>query len=150
MTDRITSYESSSERTINWGVLKPVYVIGRSPQDKEGEKWLKKIGPVEVKKLVDEPKVDPSDLEHLKAVLEWRQDEEVKKLLASSLDKNIGKQLLNVLGGIDPNRLKTVYEKLTPQERNNMEALLKKVENQENRDRVRLINWVIERTKIEL
>jgi hypothetical protein len=56
------------------------------------------------------------------------------------LDKNIGKQLLNVLGGIDPNRLKTVYEKLTPQERNNMEALLKKVENQENRDRVRLIN----------
>ena len=31
-----------------------------------------------------------------------------------------------------------------------MEALLKKVENQENRDRVRLINWVIERTKIEL
>lgn len=150
MTDRITSYESSSERTINWGVLKPVYVTGRSPQDKEGEKWLKKIGPVEVKKLVDESKVDPSDLEHLKAVLEWRQDEEVKKLLASSLDKNIGKQLLNVLGGIDPNRLKTVYEKLTPQERNNMEALLKKVENQENRDRVRLINWVIERTKIEL
>lgn len=150
MTDRITSYESSSERTINWGVLPAVYVIGKKPQDKEGEKWLKKIGPLEIKKLVEEPKVNPSDLKNLKAVLEWRQDEEVKKLLASSLDKNIGKQLLNVLGGIDPNRLKTVYEKLTPQERNNMEALLKKVENQENRDRVRLINWVIERTKIEL
>ena len=150
MTDRITSYESSSERTINWGVLPAVYVIGKKPQDKEGEKWLKKIGPLEIKKLVEEPKVNPSDLKNLKAVSEWRQDEEVKKLLASSLDKNIGKQLLNVLGGIDPNRLKTVYEKLTPQERNNMEALLKKVENQENRDRVRLINWVIERTKIEL
>lgn len=135
----------------DWGKLKPVYVIAKKPQDKAGEKWLKKIiGPLEVKNLVEEPKVNSSDLEKLKAVLEWRQDEEVKKLLASSLDKNIGKQLLNVLGGIDPNRLKTVYEKLTPQERNNMEALLKKVENQENRDRVRLINWVIEMTKIEL
>ena len=134
----------------DWGQLPEVHVIGKRPQDKEGEKWLKKIGTVEVKKLVEEPKVNPSDLENLKTVLEWRQDEEVKKLLASSLDKNIGKQLLNVLGGIDPNRLKTVYEKLTPQERNNMEALLKKVENQENRDRVRLINWVIEMTKIEL
>ena len=47
---------------------------------------------------------------------------------------------MNVLNGIDPSRLKAVYENLTPQERNNMEALLKKVENQENRDRVRLIN----------
>ena len=135
----------------DWGKLKPVYVIAKKPQDKAGEKWLKKIiGPLEVKNLVEEPKVNSSDLEKLKAVLEWRQDEEVKKLLASSLDKNIGKQLLNVLNGIDPSRLKAVYENLTPQERNNMEVLLKKVENQENRDRVRLINWVIEMTKIEL
>ena len=141
---------SGTNDLYDWGQLPEVYVIGKRPQDKEGERWLKKIGSVEVKNLVEEPKVNPSDLKNLKAVLEWRQDEEVKKLLASSLDKNIGKQLLNVLGGIDPNRLKTVYEKLTPQERNNMEALLKKVENQENRDRVRLINWVIERTKIEL
>ena len=156
--DRSASYEPVWEKMtkipgtndFDWGVLDTVYVIGKKPQDKEGEKWLKKIGTLDLKKLVEEPKVDPSDLAKLKAVLEWSQDEEVKKLLASSLDKNIGKQLLNVLGGIDPNRLKTVYENLTPQERNNMEALLKKVENQENRDRVRLINWVIERTKIEL
>ena len=133
----------------DWGVLEEVVVIGEKPQKKEGEKWVKKMETLDVKDI-SESKVAPLDVEKLKAVLEWSQDEEVKKLLASSLDKNIGKQLLNVLNGIDPSRLKAVYENLTPQERNNMEALLKKVENQENRDRVRLINWVIERAKIEL
>ena len=151
------SYESVWEKMTkipgtnlyDWGVLEEVVVIGKKPQNKEGEKWVKKMETLDVKDI-SESKVAPLDVEKLKAVLEWSQDEEVKKLLASSLDKNIGKQLLNVLGGIDPNRLKAVYENLTPQERNNMEVLLKKVENQENRDRVRLINWVIERTKIEL
>ena len=133
----------------DWGVLEEVVVIGKKPQNKEGEKWVKKMETLDVKDI-SESKVAPLDVEKLKAVLEWSQDEEVKKLLASSLDKNIGKQLLNVLNGIDPSRLKAVYENLTPQERNNMEVLLKKVENQENRDRVRLINWVIEMTKIEL
>ena len=133
----------------DWGVLEKAVVIGKKPQNKEGEKWVKKMETLDVKDI-SESKVAPLDVEKLKAVLEWSQDEEVKKLLASSLDKNIGKQLLNVLNGIDPSRLKAVYENLTPQERNNMEALLKKVENQENRDRVRLINWVIERAKIEL
>ena len=133
----------------DWGVLEKAVVIEKKPQNKEGEKWVKKMETLDVKDI-SESKVAPLDVEKLKAVLEWSQDEEVKKLLASSLDKNIGKQLLNVLNGIDPSRLKAVYENLTPQERNNMEALLKKVENQENRDRVRLINWVIERAKIEL
>ena len=133
----------------DWGVLEKAVVIGKKPQNKEGEKWVKKMETLDVKNI-SESKVAPLDVEKLKAILEWSQDEEVKKLLASSLDKNIGKQLLNVLNGIDPSRLKAVYENLTPQERNNMEALLKKVENQENRDRVRLINWVIERAKIEL
>lgn len=133
----------------DWGVLEKAVVIGKKPQNKEGEKWVKKMETLDVKDI-SESKVAPLDVEKLKAILEWSQDEEVKKLLASSLDKNIGKQLLNVLNGIDPSRLKAVYENLTPQERNNMEALLKKVENQENRDRVRLINWVIERAKIEL
>lgn len=159
MTERGASYESvwktkpikvsGTKDLYDWGELDEVVVIGKKPQNKEGEKWVKKMETLDVKDI-SESKVAPLDVEKLKAVLEWSQDEEVKKLLASSLDKNIGKQLLNVLGGIDPNRLKTVYEKLTPQERNNMEALLKKVENQENRDRVRLINWVIEMTKIEL
>ena len=151
------SYESVWEKMTkipgtnlyDWGVLEEVVVIGKKPQNKEGEKWVKKMETLDVKDI-SESKVAPLDVEKLKAVLEWSQDEEVKKLLASSLDKNIGKQLLNVLNGIDPSRLKAVYENLTPQERNNMEVLLKKVENQENRDRVRLINWVIERTKIEL
>lgn len=133
----------------DWGVLEKAVVIGKKPQNKEGEKWVKKMETLDVKNI-SESKVAPLDVEKLKAILEWSQDEEVKKLLAASLDKNIGKQLLNVLNGIDPSRLKAVYENLTPQERNNMEALLKKVENQENRDRVRLINWVIERAKIEL
>ena len=96
-----------------------------------------------------ETTVTPEDEKALKKVLE-NEDALFKHFLGISLEKNVKDKMGEILKDIDPERLKVIYEKLTPEQRKNLELVFKKLENKENSEKIREINSVIRKTKIEL
>ena len=96
-----------------------------------------------------ETTVTPEDEKALKKVLE-NEDTLFKHFLGTSLEKNVKDKMGEILKDIDPERLKVIYEKLTPEQRKNLELVFKKLENKENSEKIREINSVIRKTKINL
>ena len=96
-----------------------------------------------------ETTVTPEDEKALKKVLE-NEDALFKHFLGISLEKNVKDKMGEILKDIDPERLKVIYEKLTPEQRKNLELVFKKLENKENSEKIREINSVIRKTKIDL
>ena len=96
-----------------------------------------------------ETTVTPEDEKALKKVLE-NEDTLFKHFLGTSLEKNVKDKMGEILKDIDPERLKVIYEKLTPEQRKNLELVFKKLENKENSEKIREINSVIRKTKIDL
>ena len=96
-----------------------------------------------------ETTVTPEDEKALKKVLE-NEDALFKHFLGTSLEKNVKDKMGEILKDIDPERLKVIYEKLTPEQRKNLELVFKKLENKENSEKIREINSIIRKTKIDL
>ena len=96
-----------------------------------------------------ETTVTPEDEKALKKVLE-NEDALVKGFLGSSLEKSVKDKMGEILKEIDPQRLKAIYEKLTPEQRKNLETIFKKLENKENEEKVREINTALQSIKVEL
>lgn len=96
-----------------------------------------------------ETTVTPEDEKALKKVLE-NEDALFKKFLGTSLEKNVKDKMGEILKEIDPQRLKAIYEKLTPEQRKNLETIFKKLENKENGEKIREINTALQSIKVEL
>lgn len=96
-----------------------------------------------------ETTVTPEDEKALKKVLE-NEDALFKHFLGTSLEKNVKDKMGEILKDIDPERLKVIYEKLTPEQRKNLETIFKKLENKENEEKVREINTALQSIKVEL
>ncbi len=96
-----------------------------------------------------ETTVTPEDEKALKKVLE-NEDALFKKFLGTSLEKNVKDKMGEILKEIDPQRLRAIYEKLTPEQRKNLETIFKKLENKENEEKVREINTALQSIKVEL
>lgn len=96
-----------------------------------------------------ETTVTPEDEKALKKVLE-NEDALFKKFLGTSLEKNVKDKMGEILKEIDPQRLGAIYEKLTPEQRKNLETIFKKLENKENEEKVREINTAFQSIKVEL
>ena len=96
-----------------------------------------------------ETTVTPEDEKALKKVLE-NEDALFKGFLGSSLEKSVKDKMGEILKEIDPQRLKAIYEKLTPEQRKNLETIFKKLENKENEEKVREINTALQSIKVEL
>ena len=96
-----------------------------------------------------ETTVTPEDEKALKKVLE-NEDALFKKFLGTSLEKNVKDKMGEILKEIDPQRLKAIYEKLTPEQRKNLETIFKKLENKENGEKIREINTALQSFKVEL
>ena len=96
-----------------------------------------------------ETTVTPEDEKALKKVLE-NEDALFKHFLGTSLEKNVKDKMGEILKEIDPQRLKAIYEKLTPEQRKNLETIFKKLENKENEEKIREINTALQSFKVEL
>ena len=96
-----------------------------------------------------ETTVTPEDEKALKKVLE-NEDALFKGFLGSSLEKSVKDKMGEILKEIDPQRLKEIYEKLTPEQRKNLETIFKKLENKENGEKIREINTALQSFKVEL
>ena len=96
-----------------------------------------------------ETTVTPEDEKALKKVLE-NEDALFKHFLGTSLEKNVKDKMGEILKDIDPQRLKAIYEKLTPEQRRNLETIFKKLENKENGEKIREINTALQSFKVEL
>ena len=96
-----------------------------------------------------ETTVTPEDEKALKKVLE-NEDALFKHFLGTSLEKNVKDKMGEILKDIDPERLKVIYEKLTPEQRKNLELVFKKLENKENSEKIREINTALQSFKVEL
>lgn len=96
-----------------------------------------------------ETTVTPEDEKALKKVLE-NEDALFKGFLGSSLEKSVKDKMGEILKEIDPQRLKEIYEKLTPEQRKNLETIFKKLENKENGEKIREINTALQESKVEL
>lgn len=96
-----------------------------------------------------ETTVTPEDEKALKKVLE-NEDALFKHFLGTSLEKNVKDKMGEILKDIDPQRLKAIYEKLTPEQRKNLETIFKKLENKENGEKIREINTALQSFKVEL
>ena len=73
-----------------------------------------------------------------------------KHFLGTSLEKNVKDKMGEILKDIDPQRLKAIYEKLTPEQRKNLEMVFRKLKNKENEEKVREINTALQSFKVEL
>ena len=87
-----------------------------------------------------ETTVTPEDEKALKKVLE-NEDALFKGFLGSSLEKSVKDKMGEIL---------KEYEKLTPEQRKNLETIFKKLENKENEEKVREINTALQSIKVEL
>ena len=96
-----------------------------------------------------ETTVTPEDEKALKKVLE-NEDALFKHFLGTSLEKNVKDKMGEILKDIDPQRLKAIYEKLTPEQRKNLEMVFRKLKNKENEEKVREINTALQSIKMEL
>lgn len=96
-----------------------------------------------------ETTVTPEDEKALKKVLE-NEDALFKHFLGTSLEKNVKDKMGEILKDIDPERLKAIYEKLTPEQRKNLEMVFRKLKTKENEEKVREINRALQSIKMEL
>lgn len=96
-----------------------------------------------------ETTVTPEDEKALKAVLE-NEDALFKHFLGTSLEKNVKDKMGEILKDIDPQRLKAIYEKLTPEQRKNLKMVFRKLKTKENEEKVREINTALQSFKVEL
>ena len=96
-----------------------------------------------------ETSVKAEDEKALKAVLE-NEDALFKHFLGTSLEKSVKDKMGEILKDVDPQRLKAIYEKLTPEQRKNLEIIFKKLENKENGEKIREINTALQSFKVEL
>ena len=96
-----------------------------------------------------ETTVTPEDEKALKKVLE-NEDALFKHFLGTSLEKNVKDKMGEILKEIDPQRLRAIYEKLTPEQRKNLEMVFRKLKNKENEEKVREINTALQSFKVEL
>ena len=96
-----------------------------------------------------ETTVTPEDEKALKKVLE-NEDALFKHFLGTSLEKNVKDKMGEILKDIDPERLKAIYEKLTPEQRKNLEMVFRKLKIKENEEKVREINRALQSIKMEL
>ena len=96
-----------------------------------------------------ETTVTPEDEKALKKVLE-NEDALFKHFLGTSLEKNVKDKMGEILKDIDPERLKAIYEKLTPEQRENLEMVFRKPKTKENEEKVREINRALQSIKMEL
>lgn len=96
-----------------------------------------------------ETTVTPEDEKALKKVLE-NEDALFKHFLGTSLEKNVKDKMGEILKEIDPQRLRAIYEKLTPEQRKNLEMVFRKLKTKENEEKVREINTALQSFKVEL
>ena len=96
-----------------------------------------------------ETSVTPEDEKALKKVLE-NEDALFKHFLGTSLEKNVKDKMGEILKEIDPQRLRAIYEKLTPEQRKNLEMIFKKFKTKENEEKIREINTALQSFKVEL
>ena len=96
-----------------------------------------------------ETTVTPEDEKALKKVLE-NEDALFKHFLGTSLEKNVKDKMGEILKEIDPQRLRAIYEKLTPEQRKNLEMIFKKFKTKENEEKIREINTALQSFKVEL
>lgn len=96
-----------------------------------------------------ETTVTPEDEKALKKVLE-NEDALFKHFLGTSLEKNVKDKMGEMLKEIDPQRLRAIYEKLTPEQRKNLEMIFKKFKTKENEEKIREINTALQSFKVEL
>lgn len=73
-----------------------------------------------------------------------------KKFLGTRLEGDVKKKIAEIIKDIDPNRIKVIYEKLNPEQRANLEMLFEKVKLDSDAEKIREINKMIDKTKIEL
>lgn len=95
-----------------------------------------------------ETTVTPEDEKALKKVLE-NEDALFKHFLGTSLEKNVKDKMGEILKEIDPQRLRAIYEKLTPEQRKNLEMIFKKFKTKENEEKIREINTALQSFKVE-
>lgn len=96
-----------------------------------------------------ETTVTPEDEKALKKVLE-NEDALFKHFLGTSLEKNVKDKMGEILKEIDPQRLRAIYEKLTPEQRKNLEMVFRKFKTKENEEKIREINTALQSFKVEL
>lgn len=125
----------------DWGVLEEVVVIGKSPQNKEGENEKKEGFP---SKNLEALNPVPWDL--VQKMQEILSDKDSLNLLGKKLKENEA----NILSTLSVKQIKDVYEKLTPEQRKNLEMVFRKFKTKENEERVREINTALQSFKVEL
>ena len=125
----------------DWGVLEEVVVIGKSPQNKEGENEKKEGFP---SKNLEALNPVPWDL--VQKMQEILSDKDSLNLLGKKLKENEA----NILSTLSVKQIKDVYEKLTPEQRKNLEMVFRKFKTKENEEKVREINRALQSIKMEL
>ena len=125
----------------DWGVLEEVVVIGKSPQNKEGENEKKEGFP---SKNLEALNPVPWDL--VQKMQEILSDKDSLNLLGKKLKENEA----NILSTLSVKQIKDVYEKLTPEQRKNLEMIFKKFKTKENEEKIREINTALQSFKVEL
>ena len=125
----------------DWGVLEEVVVIGKRPQNKEGENEKKEGFP---SKNLEALNPVPWDL--VQKMQEILSDKDSLNLLGKKLKENEA----NILSTLSVKQIKDVYEKLTPEQRKNLEMVFRKFKTKENEERVREINTALQSFKVEL
>lgn len=125
----------------DWGLLEEVVVIGKSPQNKEGENEKKEGFP---SKNLEALNPVPWDL--VQKMQEILSDKDSLNLLGKKLKENEA----NILSTLSVKQIKDVYEKLTPEQRKNLEMIFKKFKTKENEEKIREINTALQSFKVEL
>lgn len=125
----------------DWGVLEEVVVIGKSPQNKEGENEKKEGFP---SKNLEALNPVPWDL--VQKMQEILSDKDSLNLLGKKLKENEA----NILSTLSVKQIKDIYEKLTPEQRKNLEMIFKKFKTKENEEKIREINTALQSFKVEL
>ena len=125
----------------DWGVLEEVVVIGEKPQKKEGEGEKKESFP---SKNLEALNPVPWDL--VQKMQEILSDKDSLNLLGKKLKENEA----NILSTLSVKQIKDVYEKLTPEQRKNLEMIFKKFKTKENEEKIREINTALQSFKVEL
>ena len=137
--EKITKIPGTND--FDWGVLEEVVVIGEKPQKKEGEGEKKESFP---SKNLEALNPVPWDL--VQKMQEILSDKDSLNLLGKKLKENEA----NILSTLSVKQIKDVYEKLTPEQRKNLETIFKKLENKENGEKIREINTALQESKVEL
>ena len=125
----------------DWGVLEEVVVIGEKPQKKEGEGEKKESFPSKNLEVLN-----PVPWDLVQKMQEILSDKDSLNLLGKKLKENEA----NILSTLSVKQIKDVYEKLTPEQRKNLEMIFKKFKTKENEEKIREINTALQSFKVEL